>query len=236
MSERTNTKMKRAGITQVFLSSLLLIIQMIIFFLSSGHIHISRAWIFFGVTFVYLSSSTAVLYRFNPELIVQRLKRKREGSKMWDEILMRTSNLMVMLVVPAVAGLDVGRFHWSSLNLQFAAVGFVMYCVSSVLITWAMIVNPHFEATVRIQTERDHQVISTGPYKIVRHPGYLSGILWTVSIPLLLGSLVTFIPVAIYTFLMIVRTELEDRTLRDELTRYSEYAKRVRYRLVPGIW
>ncbi|MCK5593429.1 hypothetical protein KAI31_04955, partial [Candidatus Bathyarchaeota archaeon] len=148
MSERNNKKMKRAGIKQVLLSTLLLIIQMIIFFLSAGHMNISRAWIFFGVTFVYLSGSTAVLYRFNPELIVQRLRRKREGSKLWDEILMRASNLMVMLVVPAVAGLDVRRFQGSSLSIQFAVGGFAIYFFSSVLINWAMIVNPHFEATV----------------------------------------------------------------------------------------
>ena len=236
MSERNNKKMKRAGIKQVLLSSLLLIIQMIIFFLSVGHINVSRAWMFFGATFVYLSVSTVVLYRFNPELIVHRLRRKREGSKLWDEILMRASNLMVMLVVPAVAGLDVGRFQWSSISIHFAVVGFVLYFFSSVLINWAMIVNPHFEATVRIQKDRDHQVISTGPYKIVRHPGYLSGILWTLSIPLIIGSIFTFIPVAIYTLLMIVRTLLEDRTLSEELTGYSEYAKRVRYKLFPGIW
>jgi protein-S-isoprenylcysteine O-methyltransferase Ste14 len=236
MSERNNKKMKRAGIKQVLLSSLLLIIQMIIFFLSVGHINVSRAWIFFGATFVYLSVSTAVLYRFNPELIVHRLRRKREGSKVWDEILMRASNLMVMLVVPAVAGLDVGRFQWSSISIHFAVVGFVLYIFSSVLINWAMIVNPHFEATVRIQKDRDHQVISTGPYKIVRHPGYLSGILWTLSIPLIIGSIFTFIPVGIYVILFIIRASLEDRTLQKELDGYSEYAKRVRYRLFPGIW
>jgi len=236
MSERNNKKMKRAGIKQVLLSSLLLIIQMIIFFLSVGHINVSRAWIFFGATFVYLSVSTAVLYRFNPELIVHRLRRKREGSKVWDEILMRASNLMVMLVVPAVAGLDVGRFQWSSISIHFAVVGFVLYIFSSVLINWAMMVNPHFEATVRIQKDRDHQVISTGPYKIVRHPGYLSGILWTLSIPLIIGSIFTFIPVGIYVILFIIRASLEDRTLQKELDGYSEYAKRVRYRLFPGIW
>ena len=236
MDERNNKRLRRSGIKQVLVSCLMLIVQIIVFFISAGHIDIPRASIFFGVTFVYLLASTAVLYKFNPELIVQRLRRKREGSKLWDEILMRASNLMVMLVVPAVAGLDVGRFQWSIISIYFAVVGFVLYLISSVLINWAMIVNPHFEATVRIQKDRDHQVITTGPYKIVRHPGYLSGILWTLSIPLIIGSIFTFIPVAIYTLLMIVRTSLEDRTLRKELTGYSDYAKRVRYRLFPGIW
>jgi len=236
MREMNNKGLRRAGIKQVLLSSFMLILQVIVFFISAGHINIPRAWIFFGATFVYLSISTAVLYKFNPELIVQRLKRKREGSKLWDEILMRVSNLTVILVVPAVAGLDVGRFQWSSISIYFAVVGFVLYLISSVLINWAMIVNPHFEATVRIQKDRDHQVIATGPYNIVRHPGYLSGILWTLSIPMIIGSILTFIPVAIYTLLMIARTSFEDRTLHKELMGYSEYAKRVRYRLLPGIW
>jgi protein-S-isoprenylcysteine O-methyltransferase Ste14 len=180
--------------------------------------------------------STTALYKLNPELLVQRLKRKREGSKLWDEVLVRATNLMVISIVPAIAGLDVGRFHWSSLSIHFAVLGFMLYIISSILINWAMIVNPHFEPTVRMQKDRDHQVITTGPYKIVRHPGYLGGILFTLSIPLIIGGVFTFIPAGIYLLLMIIRTLFEDRTLHRELNGYSEYAKRVRYRLFPWIW
>ena len=94
---------------------------------------------------MHFSVSTAVIYKFNPELLVQRLKRRREGSKLWDEILMRTCNLTLLLVVPVVAGLDIGRFHWSSLDIHFAIVGFILLIVSAVLINWAMVVNPYFE-------------------------------------------------------------------------------------------
>ena len=198
-----------------------------------SHISIPKAWAFFGVTFVYLIVSNIILYRFNPELLNQRLKRRREGSKSWDEVLMRVNNLVVLLVVPAIAGLDIGRFHWSSLSIHYATASFMLYFSGSVLINWAMIVNPYFEPTVRIQKNRGHQVITTGPYKFVRHPGYLGGILWTLSIPLIIGSLFTFIPVAIYVLLTIIRTFLEDRTLNKELNGYSEYAKRVKYKLFP---
>jgi len=99
-----------------------------------------------------------------------------------------------------------------------------------------MVVNPHFEPTVRIQKDRDHKVITSGPYKVVRHPGYLAGILFTLSIPLIIGSVFTLIPSGIYCLLMIIRTSLEDKTLHKELDEYSEYAKRVRYRLFPEIW
>ena len=236
MDEKTTKDLRRSGIITVLLSCLMLTIQIIVFFVSAGHISIPRVWVFFGVTFVYLVMSNAVLYRFNPELVNQRLTRKREGSKSWDEVLMRVHNLVVLLVVPAIAGLDIGRFHWSSLSIHYAVVGFVLYIFGSVLINWAMIVNPYFEPTVRIQKDRGHQVITTGPYKFVRHPGYFAGILWTLSIPLIIGSLFAFIPAAIYVLLTIIRTSLEDRTLNKELNGYSEYAKRVKYRLFPGIW
>ena len=149
---------------------------------------------------------------------------------------MRVSNLTALLLVPAVAGLDVGRYLWSSLELPYAVVGVVSLVVASVLINWTMIENPYFEPTVRIQDDRGHHVVTTGPYAIVRHPGYLSGILWLASIPLILGSLYAFAPVALYTVLMGLRTYLEDRTLQEELPGYTEYVERVKYRLFPGIW
>ncbi len=236
MDEGNDKGLRISVIKQVLLSCLMLVIQILSFFISAGHIDIPRAWMFFGVTFVYLIASVAVLYRFNPQLIDQRLKIKREGSKSWDEVLMRANNIMVMLIVPAIAGLDIGRFHWSSLSIHFAVLGFVLYIVGAVLINWAMIVNPHFEPTVRIQKDRGHQMITTGPYKFVRHPGYLAGILWTLSIPLIIGSVFASIPAGIYILLMIIRTSLEDRTLLKELNGYPEYAKRVKYRLFQGVW
>ncbi|MFQ6075512.1 MAG: methyltransferase family protein [Candidatus Bathyarchaeia archaeon] len=209
MDKRNNKDLRRSVIKQIIVSCLMLFVQIIIFLISAGRINIPRAWVFFGVTFVYLLVSIAVLYKFNPELIKQRLKTKRHGSKLWDEVLMRAINLMVICVVPAIAGLDVGRFHWSNLSIYYAVVGLVLYIFSSVLINWAMIVNPHFEPTVRIQRDRDHQVITTGPYKTIRHPGYLAGILWTLSIPLIIGSVFAFIPAGIYALLTIIRTSLE---------------------------
>jgi protein-S-isoprenylcysteine O-methyltransferase Ste14 len=142
----------------------------------------------------------------------------------------------VLILIPVIAGLDVDRFLWSSLDIYFAVVGLVLLSISTAIINWAMIVNRFFEPTVRIQKDRGHRVITSGPYKIVRHPGYLAGILYTLSIPLIIGSLYTFIPVGIYVFLIVVRTLLEDRTLQKELNGYPEYAKKVRYRLLPWLW
>jgi protein-S-isoprenylcysteine O-methyltransferase Ste14 len=96
--------------------------------------------------------------------------------------------------------------------------------------------NPHFEPTVRIQKERDHKVITSGPYKLVRHPGYLAGILFVISVPLIIGSCFAFVPVGIYVILVVIRTFLEDNTLQEELEGYTKYASQVRKRLFPGIW
>jgi protein-S-isoprenylcysteine O-methyltransferase Ste14 len=104
------------------------------------------------------------------------------------------------------------------------------------LLNWAMIANPHFEPTVRIQKDRDHKVVIAGPYGIVRHPGYLAGVIYAFSIPLIIGSVLTFFPVSIYALLMIIRTIFEDRTLCKELNVYSEYAQKVRYRLFLWLW
>jgi protein-S-isoprenylcysteine O-methyltransferase Ste14 len=161
---------------------------------------------------------------------VQRLTIRRKGSKAWDEVLVRVSNLTGLLLVQTVAGLDVGLYGLSSLGILYAVLGLIMMAASSILTNWAMIENPHFEATVRIQEDRGHRVVSTGPYRIMRHPGYLSGILWLSSIPLVIGPLYTFIPVSLYSALMILRT------LQKELEGYAEYAEKVRYKLFPGVW
>jgi len=229
-----NRQFSIAMIKQLLIASVMLVVQIIIFVVSAGSVPDSRPWLYFVVAFAHYFISIAVQYKFNPQLLIRRLKTKRQGSKMWDEILMRISNLTVIILIPAIAGLDVGRFHWSNLDVYFAAIGSLLVVASSILLNWAMIVNPHFEPTVRIQ--EDHKVIARGPYGIVRHPGYLAGILFALSIPLLIGSAFTFIPAGLYCLLMAIRTWLEDKTLQKELKGYSEYTKQTKYRLFPKIW
>ena len=226
----------QAVVKQIVLSSVMMGVMMSVFFASAGRRDLPRAWLFFGAAFVYFVASTLALYRYNPELLIVRLTARREGSKRWDEVLMRAANLTVMLLMPAVAGLDVGRYGWSSLGLIYVVPGFALVVLGAVLITWAMSVNRFFESTVRIQEDRGHEVVSTGPYGLVRHPGYLAGIVWMSSIPLIIGSLYAFIPLTLYGALMFLRTYLEDKTLQEELPGYAEYAERVKFRLLPGVW
>lgn len=134
-----------------------------------------------------------------------------------------------------VAGLD-KRFGWGSLSPVWSPVGLILVVLGSVPSAWAISLNPHFEPTVRIQEERGHRVISTGPYQYVRHPGYLSVMITSAATPLLLGTPWAFLPVGAIIVVLVIRTALEDRVLRRELTGYREYAQRVRWRLFPGIW
>lgn len=224
-----------AAVKQLIVAYVLGVVQIAIFFVSAGHMPI-RAWIFVGASYVHYSVSTLVQYRLNPELLVARFKIRRKGSKLWDEILMRSSNLVAMIAVPVVAGLDVGRFYWSSLDFSFVFFGLFLFAVSTYLLNWAMVVNPFFEPTVRIQKERGHKAVTSGPYRFVRHPGYLAGLLYILSVPLIIGSVFAFVPAVIYVILFIIRTALEDAVLLRELDGYSEYAQKVRYRLIPWLW
>ncbi|MEJ2247450.1 MAG: isoprenylcysteine carboxylmethyltransferase family protein, partial [Acidobacteriota bacterium] len=128
------------------------------------------------------------------------------------------------------------RFDGANLGLWSAVVGTALFVFSVAVLTSAMLVNKHFETTVRIQTDRNHKVITAGPYKYIRHPGYVGASLWVLSAPLIVGSVYGLIPAGMAVLLLIIRTVLEDRTLQRELTGYSEYARQVHYRLIPGLW
>lgn len=135
-----------------------------------------------------------------------------------------------------VAGFDAVRFGWTDMSPTWWWLGLLLHLPGAVLFVWSMGVNPFFEKTVRIQTERGHRVIDSGPYAFVRHPGYLGFIGWGLSVPFLLGSWWALIPAALSVAGIIVRTALEDRTLAEELQGYTAYAERVGYRLLPRVW
>lgn len=171
----------------------------------------------------------------SPELFAQRMKIAK-GTKFWDRIWIVVFYLFFVSIL-IVAALDAGRFGWSTMPSWTWPVGALLFAASLFFTGWAMTVNPFFEKTVRIQPERGHHVIDSGPYAFVRHPGYV-GIIpaYIFSAPLLLGSCWSLIPAFLMAVWLVLRTALEDRTLRRELPGYSDYAQRVRYRLIPGIW
>lgn len=227
-----NNKIKRILQLSVFP-----IIQYLILFISAGNLNFPRLWVYFGVSSSYHLVSTIILFRYFPkfiELIDQRGK-KREGTKSWDKVF-AALYAPAVFAIPLIVGLDVGRYHWSNISLYISLLCIILYILGSILGHWAMVENKYFESTVRIQKERGHKIISSGPYKIVRHPGYVSIIIIHLTFPLIAGSFYGLIPAGIATTLMIVRTSLEDKTLQKELDGYSKYAKKVKYRLFPLVW
>jgi protein-S-isoprenylcysteine O-methyltransferase Ste14 len=175
-----------------------------------------------------------VFAKVQPGLVEER-RRWREG-KAWDRPLVFLVGLVGPAVVQLVCGLD-KRFGWSADVPTAVQVGAGVAFAAGIAVTaWAMAVNAFFSATVRIQTDRGQHPVADGPYRVVRHPAYAAMIVGTAAGPVLLGALAGLIPAAIVIIIFIARTALEDRTLRDELPGYTEYARRVRWRLVPGLW
>lgn len=195
-----------------------------------------QAWAYFVASILAFVISRVLAGQRHPDLIKERARfMEAKDTKSWDKILAPLLGLGSILVL-TVAGLD-RLFGWSpASNLTVSLVALTGIILGYGFSSWALIENRFFSGTVRIQTERGHHVVSTGPYRIVRHPGYAGGILGYLFIPLLLDSLWAWIPTLLLGIVMIVRTALEDATLQEELPGYKEYAQKTRYRLMPGIW
>jgi len=202
-----------------------------ILFISSGRLDWVWAWAYLGLGVGILAINVLVV---SPELIAERGEIK-EDIKGWDRVL-TTLIILPTLGTPIVAGLDL-RFGWSPrLALAIQVIALVFWALAQLLFSWAMASNVFFSGAVRIQMDRGHTVATGGPYRYVRHPGYVAYIAFSLATPLALGSLWALIPAGLVMCLMVVRTALEDRTLLEELDGYKDYAQRVRYRLLPGIW
>lgn len=205
-----------------------------LFFWAAGRFDWLRGWAFIGLLALGRSAHALYLRRASPDL-PRRRRGVEEGTRPWDILVLKCFGL-AYVATAIVAALD-ERLGGPAMGLGWWGAGAGLYVLSLIFISWAMTVNTHFENTARIQTDRGHRVIDTGPYRIVRHPGYCGTILGFVCpVPLLLGSWWAFIPTVLTAAILILRTYLEDRMLRAELTGYEAYAQRVRYRLLPGVW
>jgi protein-S-isoprenylcysteine O-methyltransferase Ste14 len=204
-------------------------------FLPAGAWAWAKGWGFLGVLLGTVVVVDRYLWRVNPEVVVAR-SSFHEGTKRWDKILMLSFIFPSFFAIVPVAALDSGRFQWSAVPGWVCGLGYVLFLAGMGLTAWAEAANKFFEVTVRIQTDRGHKVIDTGPYAIVRHPGYVAGVLWCMGPPLCLGSLWALIPAGLTSALLVLRTQWENQMLQAELAGYKEYAERVRFRLIPGVW
>ena len=205
-----------------------------ILFISAGRIDWLAAWIYLGIYAGTVVTNMTIILPRNPQFIAER-GRVKEDAKGWDKQVTSIAGVFMIggLVVP---GLDL-RFGWSpqfALTAQMA--GFFVLALGYALFSWAMLSNEYFETKVRIQKDRGQTVATSGPYRYVRHPGYVGLILQLLATPIALGSWWGVVPAFCATGMFIVRTALEDKTLKEELDGYRDYAERVRYRLVPGLW
>ena len=211
-----------------------LLMLAVMLFLSAGRLDWVMGWVLVGITFLWASGTALVLIPRNPELLAERTGPKK-GAKTWDMVILSIIGL-VTIARCIVAGLD-ERFGWTTgipLPLQIATLAVAVLAYA--LVVWATAANAFFSQVVRIQKERGHTVATSGPYRHVRHPGYVGTILFELATPVMLGSWWALIPGGLSALLLVVRTALEDKTLHEELDGYQGYAARVRYRLLPGIW
>lgn len=195
-----------------------------------------EAWVYALVSILGFAISRILAAKRHPDLLAERARLlHHENAEAWDRILAP----LVMLgsgSIPLVAGFD-ALFDWSpTFGRPVKIVSLVIILTGYALGAYALIENRFFSGVVRIQTDRGHHVVSGGPYRWIRHPGYAGTLLACLATPLFLDSRWAFLPVAFLLVVLVIRTSLEDKTLQNELAGYHDYAKRVRYRLLPGVW
>lgn len=212
----------------------LVLIQAVLLFVSAGNWKWSAGWWYIGLYLSMLAGASLLLFPHHKEVIEERSRGAR-GGKRWDTWL---TQLMIFpsLGTLVVAGLD-QRWGWTPpLATWLRVLGGLAFVLGYALVLWAMYTNRYFSQVVRIQTERGHVAVTDGPYHFIRHPGYLGMLTSLLGAVFLLDSLYGLICFALYLSLLLLRTHLEDRTLRAELPGYAEYAIRTRFRLFPGVW
>ena len=195
-----------------------------------------EAWAYAAISILGFFISRVLAARRHPDLLAERARfAQQPDAKPWDKWLAPAVALGGGLI-PLVTGLD-ALFGWSApFRLPVKLAALVIILAGYVLGSYALMVNRFFSGMVRIQTERNHQVVSSGPYRWMRHPGYAGALATYLAVPFFLDSLWALLPALVISALLVVRTACEDATLQAELDGYQTYARQVRYRLLPGVW
>ena len=228
------TGISLAGLRYIMQRYVLLALFGVCLFVAAGSWDWPRGWAVLAASFVCESVGLSVLALRAPETLNQR-GTSHTGIKPFD-IAFAVLWLVLSYSLAVVAGLDCMRYAWSALPWSVFGLGLALVVAATVIGTWAMVENEHFEQFVRIQTDRNHRVVTTGPYRVVRHPGYLAGILGALGSPPMLGSVWSSIPALLIVALFVWRTSAEDKTLQRELGGYAEYAAQTPHRLIPFVW
>ena len=209
----------------------ILLFQGIILFIAAGTLYWKWAWIVLLLGAFLLLINLILL----PAELIEERGKKKENVKKWDKML-TSINIIPTILMYVFSGLD-HRFNWTGdVNTNINIIGLVLIFSGSMIFTWSMVSNKFFSTMVILQTDRQHMVATKGPYKYVRHPGYVGYIIFTLATPIALGTFWGLVFSGITGILLIVRTALEDDTLKKELPGYVEYTENVKYRLIPLLW
>lgn len=227
-------KKEKLGIKLVLKSISIFIFFIIITFIIAGRLNYWQGWVF-NVLNIFFIVVTYIVLIDRKDLIKERLKPGK-GMKSWDKIYFAVSTpfFFIMFIISI---LDAGRFYWNpTVPFIIIFLAIIIYSIGQLIVIWAKKTNKFFSSVVRIQSDRKHKVCSDGPYRYVRHPGYLGGLIFTIATPFVLGSFWGLIPALITIIFMFGRTYMEDKTLKKELVGYKDYSKKVKYRIIPFIW
>ena len=212
----------------------MLFLAVVIAFAGAGRIDYWQGWVYAGI--MTLAGFLALAAFADKDGLAIERRNPGPGAKWWDKIFL-TVSLPLTMVIVLVSAMDAGRFHWTGdLPALLYALSYAVCLLGICIVFWAIRSNEFFSSVVRIQLDRGHKVVVGGPYKFVRHPGYIGTILFTAAMPLILGSVCGLIGSGIVVGMIITRTVLEDGMLRKGLPGYAEYANKTRYRLFPGLW
>ena len=208
-----------------------LILQGAVLFIAAGTFSWKWAWAVLLLGLLLLIINGILL----PADLIEERGRKKENVKKWDKVLSSIISIPTILMY-VFSGLDY-RFKWTGdVPIVVNIAGLVFIFLGSMLFTWSMVSNKFFSTLVRLQIDRQHTVATEGPYKYVRHPGYFGYIIFTVATPVALGAFWGLVFSVIIGILLIVRTALEDATLKKELPGYADYTENVKYKLIPLLW
>jgi protein-S-isoprenylcysteine O-methyltransferase Ste14 len=204
---------------------------------AAGRLDWPRGWLFIALWSGFGIGSRVVMYFVDPDVLVERGRSLEAANvKAWDRALVPVIGVLLPFATLITAALDYRYGLPPEVSPAVVVGAFGLLVLALALGTWALFANRFFSGTVRIQSERGHHVVSAGPYRFVRHPGYVGAILMYCATPLALGSVWGLLPAALIGLGFVIRTALEDRTLHEELPGYREYARQTRYRLIPGLW
>ena len=213
------------------------IIMLGIFYFTAGRLDWWEVWAYMANFLVVAVGGRMLLLKRRPDQARERMEAgNKENVKSWDKKIVPLIALYLPFLSMAAAGLD-KRFGWSPiLPLGIRIAGLAVLIIGGSLANWALLTNRFFSSHVRIQTDRGHTVVDKGPYRVIRHPGYFGGLISWIAAPFFFSSWVVAAICVITIVLTFIRTALEDKVLQEELPGYKEYAQRVCYRLIPGIW